>query len=501
MPNRYSALLESLPDPVLLLDCSAIGQQLRSASASEKHLPHSDSDCGWASRISIVDMNHALVRFFGGTSKEDMPQTLSSYLAKDSLGDFYQMLLLLDRGNQKAERHLVLSTLDGTESMTAIRLSVEPGSKDGLTRVLLSISELTDSEQTLQRIADLARFPEENPAPVMRIRGDGLLLYANPASNALIEQWRISETGGYPEALLNGAKKALSTKSPQTVELEHDPLVFSFFIVPIENRKYVNMYGMDITERKKTQEALVESEGKYRQLFEANPQPMFVYDLKDLRFLDVNAATEAQYGYSRDEFLSMSILKFHSEDEHEQVRARVRTGPAINRNAGIWRHLRKDGTFLQAEIFTHDIPYDGMTARLVHAKDITDRVKAEDGLRETIDLLRSVVEIGTEASVMVDAGGTIQAASHCIAELLGMDRAGLIGESCTRFVTREDFPHLQQSLKKILQDPSKPQKVVVRLSRGDGSRVWAEVVATGLRTGEEVKGFIITVKGMDILRG
>jgi PAS domain S-box-containing protein len=130
------------------------------------------------------------------------------------------------------------------------------------------------------------------------------------------------------------------------------------------------------------QRHIVESENRYRLLFERNPHPMWVYDLETLRFLMVNDAAVDSYGYGRDEFLAMTIKDIRPAEDIppllENV-ARVTTG---RDRAGVWRHRRKDGSILPVEITAHVMDFAGRRAELVLANDVTERLKLEDQLRQ-----------------------------------------------------------------------------------------------------------------------
>lgn len=135
----------------------------------------------------------------------------------------------------------------------------------------------------------------------------------------------------------------------------------------------------DITEIKKAQQTLRESEKKYRHLFDNNPMPMWITDLNSFKFLDVNKMTIEQYGYSRDEFLTMTAVDINPETDKEsfiQFYKSFEYEPG-NFNKGIWNHQKKNGAVFQAEIIAHEIIYEGVPARLILANDITDRRKAE----------------------------------------------------------------------------------------------------------------------------
>ncbi len=131
--------------------------------------------------------------------------------------------------------------------------------------------------------------------------------------------------------------------------------------------------------------ALRESEKRYRLLFEGNPQPMWVADLENYNFLAVNDAAIRHYGYSREEFLAMKITDIRPPEDiprlHEQIRL-IRGNPGGMGDAGIWTHLKKDGSLLEAQVTWHALGFLGRPAELVLVNDITERRKLEEQLRQ-----------------------------------------------------------------------------------------------------------------------
>jgi PAS domain S-box-containing protein len=171
---------------------------------------------------------------------------------------------------------------------------------------------------------------------------------------------------GGPEKILQGHTRSLLTP-------DGDPygavLVFS-----------------DITAPYRSEQALKDSEQRYRALFEANPHPMWVYDLETLRFLTVNDAAVAAYGYSRDEFLAMTIKEIRPVEDVQPLLDAVGSDEGIH-SPVTWRHRLKDGNLIHVEISSHTLDYGGRRARMVLAHDITQRRLAQQALEQLNETL------------------------------------------------------------------------------------------------------------------
>jgi PAS domain S-box-containing protein len=133
-----------------------------------------------------------------------------------------------------------------------------------------------------------------------------------------------------------------------------------------------------IWERQRATEALRESEERYQLLFRENPLPMWVVDIKTLRFLAANAAAVRDYGYSEQEILGMSVKNFYCPEDIPDLTQRF-SEPEVRKaiNGLIVKHRKKDGSIISAEISSRFIIFDGKEARLVLANDITERKKLE----------------------------------------------------------------------------------------------------------------------------
>ena len=150
----------------------------------------------------------------------------------------------------------------------------------------------------------------------------------------------------------------------------------------------------EITERKQAEEALQKSEERYRFLFENNPLPMWVYDLKTLAFLAVNDWAVEKYGYTREEFLHMTIADIRPAEDVSRLMEDVSKPRPALQHSSEWRHRLKEGIIIDVEITSHTLRIDDRDAALVVAQDITERKRAEEALQEKEHLLSEAQRIG-----------------------------------------------------------------------------------------------------------
>jgi len=147
--------------------------------------------------------------------------------------------------------------------------------------------------------------------------------------------------------------------------------------------------SIEVTDQRRAVEDLEASEARYRLLFERNPLPMAVYDRETLAFLAVNEAAIEDYGYSRDDFLRMTVADLRAEEDRPPFLAKLAgfTGSSYRSAARLYR---KDGSFLDVESVTNKIDYEGRPAGLILALDVTERRKAETDLRRSYEELRAL---------------------------------------------------------------------------------------------------------------
>lgn len=140
-------------------------------------------------------------------------------------------------------------------------------------------------------------------------------------------------------------------------------------------------------ERQEFVARLTASEARYRHMFEQNPAPLLVIDAERLQLVAVNDAVIKMVGYSREEMLGMTLADLLEPEEWARYLEARKDWPEGYVEAGIWRCRRKDGSHIYAEIVRHEIQLEGMSGKLVLARNVTQQVEAERKLKAQAEAL------------------------------------------------------------------------------------------------------------------
>ena len=274
------------------------------------------------------------------------------------------------------------------------------------------------------------------PDVVVRLDREGRHLFANPAVERATGLPPRAFTGktiaelGMPEAHVEQwtacLRRVFASGQPERLEFDypgpdgprHWESLVALEPVPTGAVPTALVISRDITERRRMIQALQISEARYRQLFERNPMPMWVYDRGSLQLLAVNDAFCKHYGYTADEALAMRLPDFYPERERDAIVAFVRTMTG-HVYAGEWHHLKKDGSLITIEVRSHNIPFDGRSARIAAFYDISDRKAAEQALQLSEQRLRLALEAANQGLYDLDlrSGDTVVSPEY--ARMLG----------------------------------------------------------------------------------
>jgi PAS domain S-box-containing protein len=352
---------------------------------------------------------------------------------------------------------LLISALQkDTESVVA---GLRAGADDYLevpfdwTRLVAKVSRLIERSRLEASYRDLVEhasdmiFTQDLDGRLTSMNGAGTRFLGRPQGD-VIGNSLFAVFGIIPEN--NGFAGSLS-RPPEANEFRHQFIArdasgedrwLDLILSPIKDRteETIGFRGVarDITERKSFEEALRDSEARYKLLFESNPQPIWVYNEETLDFLAVNEAATKTYGYSRDQFLSMTTEDIRAKEDIPALLIKNADHPDQLVLSSPWRHETRDKKTIYVEMSSHPVVFDGKNSKLVIVNDVTERkLLDEKQQRMHTSLQQSAMEWRQTFNaidfpvLIVDLNGIIKRSNQAADQFAGYEAEQIVGQSLT----------------------------------------------------------------------
>jgi PAS domain S-box-containing protein len=320
---------------------------------------------------------------------------------------------------------------------------------------LLERSRIESSYRDLVEQANDLIFTQDMAGRLTGINAAGARFLGRP-QNEIVGQSFFSAFGIIPES--NGFAAGLYG-SDAAAEFRHQFVARSatgedrwldLIISPIRDKfeETVGFRGLarDVTDRRRFEEALRDSEERYRLLFETTPQPIWVYNEDSLKFVAVNEAATRTYGYGRDEFLSMTVHDLRPEEDIPTLMIKSEIGPDELVISSPWRHQTRDKKVIYVEMSSHPVVFDGINSKLVIVNDVTEKKlldekqqKLHTSLQQSAMEWRQTFNAIDFPVLIVDLSGTIRRANEAAEEIVGVDADQIIGKTLAEVAEAEPW--------------------------------------------------------------
>jgi PAS domain S-box-containing protein len=378
-------------------------------------------------------------------------------------------------------------------------------------QILVLSTDISEREKAEEKVRKLSRAVEQSPSTIVITDAAGEIEYVNPKFTE-ITGYAFDEAAGQNPRILKSGKQSeefykelwdsITSGSEWRGELcnkkKNGELYWeSASISPVKNEEgaithYIKV-AEDVTVRKQVEEALRESEEKFRELAEESPNMIFIN--KKGQVVYANKKSTEFMGYGREEFYSpdfdfRTLIAPDSVELIEQNFAKHLKGQDVAPYE--YSLITKEGKAVEAIITTKLITYGGETAILGIVTDITERKRVEGALRESEEKYRSLFKESPTSITLVDESGVVIDCNRYTEELIGYRKEEIIGKPFEELTTLDvrDLPVLRAKFEELLKGRI-VEPYELEITRKNGERRWINVVDSLLMKDGEVAGFQI----------
>jgi len=442
----------------------------------------------WDAEHRIVDVNEAFCRMHGCRREDVVGQTDPEFIPEALRAQCMELLPEILAGKPcHIEAHGLRR--DGTQF--DMEVHGIPMHYRGQPHVLVILRDVTERKRAAERL----RQSEERYRQLFDMESDAILLVDAESLDLLDANRAAAELYGYPrEELLALTATDISVEPTDTRSSIHRhtgtlriplryhrkkdgtifPVEISSNLLELDGRRMLLAAIRDITERKRAEEKLRESEERYRLLFEMESDAIVVVDVETMQHLDVNRAAVELYGYTREELLSLKSTDVSAEPE--DTGAAMRAGSAQPGTGAVRvplrHHRKKDGTVFPVEITANFFDLDGRRIMVAAIRDITDRQAREEALRRSEEQYRAIFNVSLDGMLIRSLDGEVVDVNPSLSAMYGYSREELIGQNPSPIIASENLDAFRQFI--VEAASGRPYHVESMAVRRDGSRFFIE---------------------------
>ena len=226
----------------------------------------------------------------------------------------------------------------------------------------------------------------------------------------------------------------------------------------VENDKTMYCIAKNATEIKANEQALGLSEQRYRYLFNNNPQPLFIFDFATGNIIEANHATLNKYGYTKKEFLSLTLNDLRPTSEISTInKTQILESSYGHVNKKLWPHKKKNGELMYMNITSNLIDYNGKSCVLTLLDDVTEKLKAEESSRDSEGKRTLIMNAALDAIICMDINGLITFWNPQAEKIFGWKVGEVLGGILSDLIIPERYRKMhEQGMQKYLKSAEGP---------------------------------------------
>jgi PAS domain S-box-containing protein len=450
---------------------------------------------------NFTTVNEALVRLTECSKEELLKRSFASFLPPEHLEDIFKIFHKATEGEiQNFEANVV--SAKGTPltlRVTNIPIVID-GAVTGVYAIAQDITHLKRTEKKLEEYNNrISTILESITDAFFAVDRNWIVTYWNKEAERLVRTPRKKIIGknlwdvfkdALPLKFYTEYKRVMAEQTSRRFEEYYPPLKLWVEVSAFPVADGISVYFKDISKRKDADHQLKMEKERYQELFNLSPMPQWVYDIDSLVFLDVNEAAVRHYGYSRKEFLSMTIKDIRPSRELENLEEILKMGVKLNRfHQSVVKHLKKSGEQIMVKVEGNTITYGNKNARLVLAVDETEKLSALQSLEASEQRFKALVQDGSDLIAILDDEGNYIYVSPTSESVLGIKNCDLIDKNIFSFIHEEDKGLLANKLL-LIDDRQRIKVPPYRFKDGKGNYRWIETIITDKTKDPTISGII-----------